>query len=241
MPVSIGPCSERRDGAAHLGRTNPLAPEELDAVSQRCMVIAERITAAVLPDWDSPRRIRELSASRMPGEHEPAHAHLTRPAHRPTATLPSAVALGVLGSPAGQPGPEYFALQEHVSIMILTTAWPDRPSDPADEPVIERLMAAARGSESRMAELLLAEDPYVLTGADLPGVISLHGRRGPSATRDLIAADSLGSALMPSSPASRPFPTRHRSDQRLCGHRAYKIILSANGCADPPRTRITAK
>jgi hypothetical protein len=33
-------------------------------------VIAERITAAVLTDWDSPRRIRELSASRMPGEHE---------------------------------------------------------------------------------------------------------------------------------------------------------------------------
>ena len=62
--------------------------------------------------------------------------------------------------------------------MILTTAWPDCPSDPADEPVIERLMAAARGSESRMAELLLAEGPYVLTGEDLPGVISLHGRRG---------------------------------------------------------------
>lgn len=35
---------------AHLGRTNPLAPEELEAVSERCMVLAAGITAAVLPD-----------------------------------------------------------------------------------------------------------------------------------------------------------------------------------------------
>ena len=57
---------------AHLGRTNPVAPQELDAVSERVTVIAARVTAAVLPDWDSPRRIRELSASRMPGEEEVA-------------------------------------------------------------------------------------------------------------------------------------------------------------------------
>ena len=29
-------------------------------------MIAATITAAVLPDWDSPERVRELSASRMP-------------------------------------------------------------------------------------------------------------------------------------------------------------------------------
>jgi hypothetical protein len=73
--------------------------------------------------------------------------------------------------------PEYFALLEHVDILILTTAWPERPSDPADEPVIERLLAVIGGSESRMAELLLAEDIYVLTSEDLPGVTSLHRRR----------------------------------------------------------------
>jgi hypothetical protein len=33
-------------------------------------VIAARITAAVLPDWDSPRRVREISAGRLPGAHE---------------------------------------------------------------------------------------------------------------------------------------------------------------------------
>jgi hypothetical protein len=56
--------------AGRLGRVNPQAPEELDWVSQRCTVIAGRVTAAVLPDWDTPRRWRELSASRMPGEHD---------------------------------------------------------------------------------------------------------------------------------------------------------------------------
>jgi hypothetical protein len=55
---------------AHLGRANPRAAEELGAVSERCTALAATITAAVLPDWDSPRRIRELSASRMPRPHE---------------------------------------------------------------------------------------------------------------------------------------------------------------------------
>ena len=61
---------ERRTGAdvSHHGRINPAAPEELQAISERCTVIAARITAAVLPDWDMPERIRELSASRMPGD-----------------------------------------------------------------------------------------------------------------------------------------------------------------------------
>lgn len=56
--------------AAHLGRVNPLAAEELDSVSARCTELASEVAAAVLPDWDTPRRWRELSASRMPGEHE---------------------------------------------------------------------------------------------------------------------------------------------------------------------------
>lgn len=67
---------ERRRAAAadastaRPGRTSPVAPEELDAVSQRCTEIAAQLTAAVLPDWNTPRRIRELSASRMPGGYE---------------------------------------------------------------------------------------------------------------------------------------------------------------------------
>lgn len=63
-----------RQRLAAIGRTlltwgvpNPLAPEELEAVSERCMVLAAGITAAVLPDWDSLPRVRELlSASRTP-------------------------------------------------------------------------------------------------------------------------------------------------------------------------------
>ena len=86
--------------------------------------------------------------------------------------------IGAVHPSAGaQRSPEYFALIDHVNVLILTTAWPDRPSDPADEPVIERLLQASDGSESRMAELLLAEDPYVLAGENIPGVIPL--RRPP--------------------------------------------------------------
>lgn len=56
------------ESAGHLGRINSQAPDELDAVSQRCTEIAGRITAAVRPDWNSPHRTRELSARRMPGD-----------------------------------------------------------------------------------------------------------------------------------------------------------------------------
>ncbi len=47
------------------GRINPLA-----AVSARCPELAAQVAAAAWPNWDTPLRIRELSASRMPEEHE---------------------------------------------------------------------------------------------------------------------------------------------------------------------------
>lgn len=83
---------------------------------------------------------------------------------------------GIVQPPSGGRGrsPEYFALVEHVGILVMTTSWPERPSDPADEPAIERLLQASGGSESGMAELLLADGPYVLTGEHPPGVIPLH-------------------------------------------------------------------
>ncbi len=56
------------ESTARLGRINPDAPEELDAMSQRCAVYAARITAQVWPDWQAPDRVRELSRLRMPGE-----------------------------------------------------------------------------------------------------------------------------------------------------------------------------
>jgi hypothetical protein len=58
-------------------------------VSGRCTVVSARITAAVLPDWDSPRRVRELSASRLPGAHELAEiAERLRRAVTPALDLP---------------------------------------------------------------------------------------------------------------------------------------------------------
>jgi hypothetical protein len=51
---------------AHLGLINTLAAEELDAASARCPVIASE----AWPDWNTERRILELSASRMPHEDE---------------------------------------------------------------------------------------------------------------------------------------------------------------------------
>ena len=55
---------------AHLGRINPLAAEELDAVSARCTELAAQVASAVWPDWESPARVSELSAARMPDDHE---------------------------------------------------------------------------------------------------------------------------------------------------------------------------
>jgi len=86
---------------AHLGRINPLAPEELDAVSERCTVLAERITAAVLTDWNTALRIRELSTMRMPDKQELAEiADALRRAVAPALDLPcpdpEAVRLAVL-------------------------------------------------------------------------------------------------------------------------------------------------
>jgi hypothetical protein len=86
---------------AHLGRINPLAAEELDAVSARCTELAAQVAAEAWPDWQSPARVRELSASRMPGEHELAEiADRLRRAVSPALDLahpdPEAVRLAAL-------------------------------------------------------------------------------------------------------------------------------------------------
>ena len=86
---------------AHLGRINPLAAEELDAVSARCAELAAQVAAAAWPDWNTPKRGRELSASRMPDEHELAEiAGRLRRAVAPALDLPcpdpEAVRLAVL-------------------------------------------------------------------------------------------------------------------------------------------------
>ncbi|MFK0250191.1 CGNR zinc finger domain-containing protein [Amycolatopsis azurea] len=52
-----------------IGRINPLAPDELDALSERAVEIAEGLAAKALPDWNTPRRIRERSQRLLP---EPA-------------------------------------------------------------------------------------------------------------------------------------------------------------------------
>lgn len=98
------------ESAAHLGRVNPLAAEEMDAVSARCTELAAQVAAAARPDWNTPRRWRELSASRMPGEYDLAEiAGLLRRAVAPALDLPypdpEAVRLAALADQiAPQPG-----------------------------------------------------------------------------------------------------------------------------------------
>lgn len=58
------PGTERQ--IARLGRTNPLALDELDALSQRAVTLAEHIAGQALPDWNTPERIRERSARLLP-------------------------------------------------------------------------------------------------------------------------------------------------------------------------------
>ncbi|MFE5565928.1 hypothetical protein ACFQ68_13160 [Amycolatopsis japonica] len=57
-----------REDLARLGRINPLAPDELDALSERAVEIAERVRATALPDWNTPRRIRERSQRLLPSD-----------------------------------------------------------------------------------------------------------------------------------------------------------------------------
>lgn len=51
---------------ARLGRTNPVAPEELEALSERCLKLATRVANSALPDWNTPQRIKERSARLLP-------------------------------------------------------------------------------------------------------------------------------------------------------------------------------
>lgn len=72
--------------------------------------------------------------------------------------------------------PEERALRAHVEDLIDRTPYPDRASDQADEPAIQRLLAASWGSEARMTALLLASDQAAAGGELPPGVIPLRRR-----------------------------------------------------------------
>lgn len=72
--------------------------------------------------------------------------------------------------------PEDLAQLAFVEDLINTTPDPDRAGDPADEPAIERLLAASGGSEYRMTALLLADGSHILTGELPPGVAPLRHR-----------------------------------------------------------------
>jgi hypothetical protein len=114
--ASVALESERLSAAgastAHLGLVNPMAMEELDAVSARCAVLARQITSAAWADWDSPQRGLELSVSRLPDAQDLAEiANRLRRAVAPALDLPypapEAVRLAALAeqiAPRGQRG-----------------------------------------------------------------------------------------------------------------------------------------
>lgn len=80
------PGTERQ--IARLGRTNPIALEELDALSRRAVDLAQEIRAAALPDWNTPTRIRERSTRLLPGPDRLEDiAEQLRTAARPSASL----------------------------------------------------------------------------------------------------------------------------------------------------------
>jgi septal ring factor EnvC (AmiA/AmiB activator) len=112
--VTVAIESERLAAAGastvHLGRINRLAAEELDAVSARCTELAAQVATAAWPDWESPVRIRELSSSRMPDEHELAEiADMLRRAVAPALDLP-------------YPDPEATRLVAPADQIVLRTA-----------------------------------------------------------------------------------------------------------------------
>jgi hypothetical protein len=70
-----------------------------------------------------------------------------------------------LGLSRSTPGrDEEHALDEYVRKLVDETEYPERPSDPADEPVIERLLKAGQNSDFKMAVLVLTRDPVVFLG-----------------------------------------------------------------------------
>jgi hypothetical protein len=82
-----------------------------------------------------------------------------------------------LGLSSSIPGrDEEHALDEYVRRLVDETEHPERASDPADEPVIERLLKAGQNSEFKMAALVLARDPVVFLGRMPAGVTPLRAR-----------------------------------------------------------------
>ncbi|KAA2247017.1 hypothetical protein F0L68_40445 [Solihabitans fulvus] len=85
-----------REEFARIGKINPLAPDELDALSERVVELAERAAAAALPDWNTPQRIRERSARLLPSPDFIASlADQLAEAVRPAAELPHPAAAAV--------------------------------------------------------------------------------------------------------------------------------------------------
>lgn len=82
-----------------------------------------------------------------------------------------------LGLSSSIPGrDEEHALDEHVRKLVDETEHPERADDPADEPVIERLLKAGQNSDFKMAALVLARDPVVFLGRMPVGVTPLRAR-----------------------------------------------------------------
>lgn len=81
---------------SRLGRINPQAPDELEALSERAVEIAERVEAAALPDWNTPQRIRERSERLLPSPRFITDlADQLADAIRPAAELPYPAAAAV--------------------------------------------------------------------------------------------------------------------------------------------------
>jgi hypothetical protein len=81
---------------ARIGKIDPLAPDELDALSEHVVTVAERVAAAALPDWNTPQRIRERSERLLPSPRFIADlADQLADAVRPAAELPFPAATAV--------------------------------------------------------------------------------------------------------------------------------------------------
>ncbi|MDS0140542.1 MULTISPECIES: hypothetical protein [unclassified Amycolatopsis] len=85
-----------RQEFARIGKVNPLAPDELDALSERVVEVAKRVAAAALPDWNTPQRIRERSERLLPdADFLTRFADQLAEAVRPAAELPHPAAAAV--------------------------------------------------------------------------------------------------------------------------------------------------
>ncbi len=95
--------------------------------------------------------------------------------------------------------PEELTARQHIEHLLATTPYPDRPTDPADVPVIAALIETSGANEYAMLPALVAPDTTPGPQSPPSNVIPLGSRRPPGrkATADIYRQPRRGTQAEP--------------------------------------------